>query len=68
MAVLLGLVFVLTGCAVFVRDEDGYHHHYRYHHGHHDWERGSLQPSLQFTDGTLGNQRLYVGYQEQVEQ
>jgi len=41
MAVLLAMFFV-TGCAVFVRDDDFHHHHRYYRH----W-RGSLEQSSQ---------------------
>ena len=49
-AVAAALLFVLQGCAVFVRDEDDFHHHHERWGPHEHWEHGhsSLEQKPQF--------------------
>lgn len=35
MVVLLAFIFTVQGCAIWVRDEDDFHHHHEEHWEHH---------------------------------
>lgn len=39
LALALVLLFILQGCALYVRDRDDYRHHYPRHDRHYHWDR-----------------------------
>jgi len=43
IAVVLIFLFATQGCAVFVGDDDGFHHFNHFHHGYQDNEHYSLE-------------------------
>lgn len=55
MAVLFAFVFTVQGCALYVSDEDEFHHAHHEHHEHWRHEHSSLQ-STQFAKQTDGNE------------
>ncbi len=63
MAFVLALLF-LSGCAVWVRDDD-FHGHYRHYHGYGRWH-SSLQQSEQSIAQMSAQNNRGLGSHEQV--
>ena len=52
------VLFFLSGCAIFVRDEDWHHHHYR-GYWHHSSIQESEQPAVQMAAQYSGGSRSH---------